>query len=80
MTRMKIRVVKLTEREAEVLEELLRFKDQAQIARYLGLSAHTVRNHCSAIFKKYGVSNRLELFRLLIDLGSIKRKDETETP
>jgi DNA-binding NarL/FixJ family response regulator len=53
---------------------------QAQLARYaaiglttkemafrLGLSESTVKNHFSAMFRKFGISSRIELIGLLSD-------------
>lgn len=48
----------LTDRERDVLSLLARGLDNATIARQLGLSAKTVRNHCSNIFAKLQVADR----------------------
>jgi DNA-binding NarL/FixJ family response regulator len=48
----------LTERETEVLGLLASGKDNAGVARRLGISAKTVRNHVSNIITKLHVSDR----------------------
>jgi DNA-binding NarL/FixJ family response regulator len=48
----------LTERETEVLALLASGKDNAGVARRLGVSAKTVRNHVSNIITKLHVSDR----------------------
>ncbi|MDH3561518.1 MAG: response regulator transcription factor [Gammaproteobacteria bacterium] len=50
----------LTNRQLEVLKLLGEGKSNKIIARELGLSAHTVKIHVTAIFKALGVSNRTE--------------------
>jgi DNA-binding NarL/FixJ family response regulator len=48
----------LTRREREVLDQVARGADNAQIAARLGLAEKTVRNHITAIFDKMAVENR----------------------
>lgn len=48
----------LTDREYEVLEELAQGRGTDDIARRLGLSAKTVRNHISNVMLKLGVADR----------------------
>ena len=50
----------LSEREREVLEQLARGHDNATIARELGLSEKTVRNHLTRIYEKMQVHRRGE--------------------
>ena len=50
----------LTDREREVLELLARGELNAAIARHLGLSPKTVRNHVSNIFAKLQVADRAQ--------------------
>ncbi|MBV8997553.1 MAG: response regulator transcription factor [Solirubrobacterales bacterium] len=50
----------LTPRELEVLELLARGIDNAEIARVLFLSQHTVKNHVSSILVKLQVENRIQ--------------------
>ncbi len=49
----------LSEREIEVLTALARGQGNKQIARDLGISDKTVRNHVSSIYKKLHVYDRL---------------------
>lgn len=51
---------KLTERQREMLVRLARGESPTQIARGLGLSAVTVRNHIQAAMDRLGAHSRLE--------------------
>ena len=50
----------LTEREAEVLQELVKGGTKAKIADTLCISQHTVVSHLRHIYDKLHVSNRTE--------------------
>ena len=52
---------KLTAAQRAVFELLLEGRGTDEIARVLGRSAFTIRNHIKAIFKAYGVSSRSAL-------------------
>ena len=58
----------LTNREREVYELLIRNHSTREIARLLGISDKTVRNHSSNVMLKLGVKGRaqavVELLRL----------------
>jgi DNA-binding NarL/FixJ family response regulator len=54
-------LARLTHREWEVVTRLLHGKRVPTIAKELGLSASTVRNHLSATFTKLGVRSQAEL-------------------
>ncbi|MEZ7124288.1 response regulator transcription factor [Nonomuraea sp. AD125B] len=51
----------LTPRERQVLELLCRGAAPKQVARVLGVSAHTVHDHLKALFRKTGAGGRDEL-------------------
>jgi two-component system, NarL family, nitrate/nitrite response regulator NarL len=51
----------LTPRELEVVAAILDGASNRDIAQQFGVSQQTVKNHLSSIFKKLGVSTRLEL-------------------
>ena len=59
----------LTPREVDVLSELADGLTNKQIAHKLGLSEHTVKFHVSAIYSKFGASNRAEATRTGARLG-----------
>ncbi len=53
--------VRLTEREVDVACQVARGKSNKSIARDLGISPYTVRDHVSALLQKSGVSRRSQL-------------------
>ncbi|MGK3203180.1 LuxR C-terminal-related transcriptional regulator [Amycolatopsis sp. MEPSY49] len=55
----------ITVRERQVIEHLLDAAAPKQIARRLGLSAHTVNDHLKATYRKTGTSGRDELLTAL---------------
>ncbi|MDP9389385.1 MAG: response regulator transcription factor [Actinomycetota bacterium] len=59
----------LTEREREVLDLIARGRDNARIARALGLSEKTVRNHVSMVLTKLPAATRAEAVALARDAG-----------
>jgi DNA-binding NarL/FixJ family response regulator len=59
----------LTERERMVLGKIAEGKDNAEIARELGLSVKTVRNHASNIFAKLHVAHRAQAIVLAREAG-----------
>jgi PAS domain S-box-containing protein len=56
----------LTEREQEILEEVLRGLRVATIASKLYLSEHTVRNHVKSLHRKLGMSSTAEIREALL--------------
>jgi len=50
----------LTQRQKDVLEQVVLGKSNQAIADYLGLTIPTIKMHVSAIFKKFKVKNRTE--------------------
>lgn len=54
----RLSLAELSEREVEVLEQLARGLDNAQIAARLGMAEKTVRNYVSRIFDKIEVESR----------------------
>jgi DNA-binding NarL/FixJ family response regulator len=61
----------LSRRELEVLKLLARGKPNAEIARELFLSPHTVRNHISNILAKLQIANRTEATAYAIRSGLV---------
>ncbi len=59
----------LTEREREVLDLMARGHDNARIARALGLSDKTVRNHVSMVLTKLPAATRAEAVATARDAG-----------
>jgi DNA-binding NarL/FixJ family response regulator len=59
----------LTDREREVLSLIAAGRENAEIARELGVSSKTVRNHASNIFMKLQVAHRAQAIVLARDAG-----------
>ena len=61
----------LSPREREVVAHISQGSTNAEIARVLFLSPHTVKEHTSAIYRKLGVRNRAEAVKAAQRLGLI---------
>ncbi len=61
----------LTEREREVIALIAQGNTNAEIAKELYLSPHTVKEHTSSIYRKLGVRNRAEAVKAAQRLGLI---------
>ena len=55
----------LTNREIDVIEQILRGHTNKSIANCLGISERTVKSHLTAIFGKLGIESRTQLYALL---------------
>jgi DNA-binding CsgD family transcriptional regulator len=66
--------VPLSSRELEIVGRLLAGDRVPAIATSLFLSQSTVRNHLSAVFRKFGVSSQQELIDLLRDKDGPSRR------
>ena len=56
-----IKGTRLTKREQEIVAALMRGCANKEIARELGVSAQTVKNQLTTLFRKVGLNGRLEL-------------------
>ena len=59
-----------TEREREVLFLLLRWLNYKEISKKLFISNHTTKAHVASIYKKLGVSNRVQAAIKSMKLGA----------
>lgn len=64
-----LRRTPLTQREAEVLQVLVRGSSDKVIARGLGIGVGTVKSHMKQLFQKLGVSTRTQAVIKAMDLG-----------
>jgi len=60
-TRDEGRKIAVSRREAEILQHICDGCSNKEIADKLCISEQTVKTHCSRLFKKFGVSSRLQL-------------------
>lgn len=61
-----------TEREREVLFLLLKGLNNKEISKKLFISNHTIKAHVASIYKKLGVSNRVQAAIKSMKLGAEK--------
>lgn len=61
----------LTERETEVLRLISKGMTQAETARLLGISQHTVAGYVKELYRKLNVSSRAEAALLARDMGLV---------
>jgi DNA-binding CsgD family transcriptional regulator len=57
---------KLSNREQEIVEQLLEGKSNKEISEALNISEKTVKNNLWRIYRKFGVDSRNKLFHLLV--------------
>jgi DNA-binding CsgD family transcriptional regulator len=60
----------MTTRQREIVSRLLAGERVGEIAREMYLSPSTVRNHLTAVFRRFGVHSQLELLSVLKDLSA----------
>jgi two-component system response regulator DevR len=65
-------LVELSPREREVLSLVAEGRSNQQIATALGISDRTVASHVSSIYRKLGVSNRVDAARQAMRLGLVE--------
>ncbi|WP_297689912.1 response regulator transcription factor [uncultured Anaerococcus sp.] len=61
----------LTQREIEVLKELVKGNDKKKIAQKLFISERTLYNHLANIYDKLGANNAIEAYNKAMELGYI---------
>ncbi|MCC7352915.1 MAG: response regulator transcription factor [Anaerolineae bacterium] len=67
--------VPLSPREMEILQHITRGSSNKEIARALGISRQTVKNHMSAILRKLAVNDRTQAAVLALRRGWIRLQD-----
>lgn len=72
---------RLTERELEVLQYVIRGLTNREIADILMITHHTVKAHVASIIKKMGVRNRVEITVAAIERGLVSNHpQDSERP
>ena len=64
----------LTDRQAEIVAAIVEGLNNPEIAKQLGISQDTVKQHLTAVFDKCGVSTRLELALFARDHELVSKK------
>ena len=67
--------VPLSSREIEVLDYIARGNSNKEIARALGISDQTVKNHITSILRKLAVNDRTQAVVYALQRGWIKMQD-----
>ncbi|MCL5103688.1 MAG: helix-turn-helix transcriptional regulator [Armatimonadetes bacterium] len=62
---------RLSEREVEVLRELMEGKSSQEVAETLSCTPRTVGFHLANIYRKLNVSNRMQAMRRAMALGLV---------
>ena len=68
----------LTSRQLDVIKLASRGKSNKVIGKLLYITDSTVKAHLTAIYKKFGVTNRTEAAIVAIDRGLIPRQDSEQ--
>lgn len=67
-----IRVYSLSRREIEVMDLMIDNKSNSEIGEEIFVSSETVKSHRKNIYKKMGVNNVLDLYKLLLSKGYVE--------
>lgn len=70
----------LSKREMEVLSCVVRGMSNKEIATMLGISHQTVKNHVTAVLRKFGVDDRTQAVVYALKRGWVTLKDVTLRP
>lgn len=70
----------LSEREMEVLNCVVRGMSNKEIASLLGISHQTVKNHVTAVLRKFGVEDRTQAVVYALKRGWVTLKDSFNKP
>jgi DNA-binding NarL/FixJ family response regulator len=68
----------LSPREMEILQYITRGMSNKEIARRLGISHQTVKNHVTSILRKFGVEDRTQAVVYALKRGWVTLKDTTK--
>ncbi len=66
----------LTARERDVLKLIAKGYSNAEIAKKLFISPHTVKNHVSNIYRKMGMDDRTQVALMALRLGLVPLERE----
>ena len=67
-----IRTFSLSKRELEVMDLVIENNSNTEIGDEIFISAETVKSHRKNIYRKMGVNNVLDLYKLLISKGYVE--------
>jgi DNA-binding NarL/FixJ family response regulator len=66
---------RLTQREGQIVDALLRGYTNKEIAQHLRVSDQTIKNQLTTLYRKVGVSGRMELVMWAVKRGVAKIRD-----
>ena len=66
-----IRTFSLSKREIEIMDLIIENKSNSEIGNEIYLSPETIKSHRKNIYRKMGVNNVLDLYKLLISKGYV---------
>ncbi|GEM_PF-951986 len=67
-----IRTFSLSKREIEVMDLVIENKSNVEIGEEIFISAETVKSHRKNIYRKMGINNVLDLYKLLLSKGYVE--------
>ena len=67
-----IRTFSLSKREIEIMDLIIENKSNSEIGNEIYLSPETIKSHRKNIYRKMGVNNVLDLYKLLISKGYVE--------
>lgn len=65
----------LTKRELQIIDDLLHGCANKEIAGHLGVSDQTIKNQLTTLYRKVGVSGRVELVLVAVKRGVTKTRN-----
>jgi DNA-binding NarL/FixJ family response regulator len=68
-------VERLSRREKQIVDALLAGRTNKEIALQLGVSDQTIKNQLTTLYRKVGVSSRLELVLFVMDRDKHNRRE-----
>ena len=72
-------IYKITEREAEIIQDIIAGYTNIEIAKNLEITENTIKRHITTIYNKLGIDNKIQLMNLLKDFNLIPEQKAEKT-